>query len=339
MVDNRISGTVKKFPYQHVLVLGDAMIDEYWWATSTRVSPETGKAIGLVEKITHNLGGAANVAHNLTTLGGKAYLATVTGEDSDAGLLLKLLRQRGITPVVVNDPFRTTTKKMRPMIRPEDGTYFGGERYDFETARPLTEETSRLFVEKILDTIKKEEIKAIAISDYGKGVLRSAKRDCSLIAAIAKETNIPIIVDPKPPFATYEGGTIITPNRKEAQGYTQVLLDDTHFSESALYAASGALRTRLKVPNILITCGGKGIYFDDQEKQNLLPAHAIEVADPCGAGDTVLATLALSIASGLPLEEAAVLANLGGSLAVQKKGTATIDAKELEEILDENFID
>jgi D-beta-D-heptose 7-phosphate kinase/D-beta-D-heptose 1-phosphate adenosyltransferase len=316
-MDDALSHLPRAFAGKTVLVLGDVMLDRFIYGAVDRISPEAPVPVIAVEKETAMLGGAGNVARNVAALGAKAVLIGLVGQD-DAGAALRGMidAEPGLEAELVVDPQRRTTEKVR---------YISGShqmlRVDREDRGPGDAAT-------LLSAFKAHLAAAdvVVLSDYAKGVLTVEVVRGAIDAARA--AGKPVIVDPKSrDFARYDGATLIKPNRKEAAEATGVTDTSDEASEDA-GAAILAMAPGLEAA--LITRGGAGMTLSVRGQPHVhLPATAIEVFDVSGAGDTVAATLALALAAGASLADAAHLANLAGGLVVAKLGTDVVTAAEL----------
>lgn len=307
----------RAFADKTVLVLGDVMLDRFIYGAVDRISPEAPVPVIAVEKETAMLGGAGNVARNIAALGGRAVLIGLVGRD-EAGSALRAMvaAEAGLESELVEDAGRRTTEKVR---------YISGAhqmlRVDREDRAPgdgaalLAAFKARLPAADV-----------VVLSDYAKGVLTSDVVRGAIDAARA--VGKPVIVDPKSrDFARYDGATVIKPNRKEAAEATGVVDNSDEASEEA---GAAILAMAPGLDAALITRGGAGMTLSVRGQPHIhLPATAIEVFDVSGAGDTVAATLALAVAAGAGLADAAHLANLAGGLVVAKLGTDVVTAAEL----------
>lgn len=295
-----------------VLVVGDAMLDRYWFGAVERISPEAPVPVVRVEREEERLGGAANVALNVKTLGGQTTLMTVVGDDEPARVLKKLLERDGVQTLLGHDEQLYTIVKLRVIGRSQQLI-----RVDFEN-QPTHE--------VLLDMLGDYEralpgFDAVLFSDYGKGGLTHIPRMIELARAAGK----PVLVDPKGnDYSRYAGATVITPNRAEL---AQVI--GGWSSEAQLHERAHKLRTELGLEGLLLTRSEEGMSLFDATGELRVAAQAREVFDVTGAGDTVIATLALMLAAGLPLREAVPIANRAGSIVVGKFGTASLSFEEL----------
>jgi rfaE bifunctional protein kinase chain/domain len=310
---------IAEFKNRKILVIGDLMIDEYLWGSVERISPEAPVQIVEIIKETYTLGGAGNVVNNLVSLGADVFTAGVIGEDSDANLLINIFNELNInTNGLIKEKKRPTTKKTRVMAANQHVL-----RIDRETKDKIPNKT----IDRILDYIEDNipNIDIIIISDYGKGVVSSEL--VKKTATFAKKYDKMIMADPKGDnFKKYSGAYLITPNKKEASIASKIKIKNS----KDLFDAGKKLINSANFEAILITCGKEGIFYLDKNGKSIhIPAQAKQVFDVSGAGDTVIATLALSIASGASFEEGAQAANIAGGIVVGKVGTASVLIEEL----------
>lgn len=295
-----------------VLVVGDAMLDRYWFGAVDRISPEAPVPVVRVTREEERLGGAANVALNVKTLGAQATLLTVVGVDEPARKLRQLLEQQGVVTLLGEDPKLYTIVKLRVIGRSQQLI-----RIDFEN-QPDHEVLHGMLgdYERALG-----HHQAVLFSDYGKGGLTHIPRMIELARASKKA----VLIDPKgTDYSRYAGATVITPNRAEL---AQVI--GTWTSEAQLHERAQALREQLGLEGLLLTRSEEGMSLFDAQGHTQVPAQAREVFDVTGAGDTVIATMAAMLACGLSLREAMPIANRAGSIVVGKFGTASVNQQEL----------
>ena len=297
-----------------VLVVGDAMLDRYWFGAVERISPEAPVPVVRVNANKHQerLGGAANVAWNVKALGAHARLLTAIGDDEHGHRLEALLATSGIESLFKRDPRLTTTVKLRVIGRSQQLL-----RVDFE------EEPDHEVLEDMRAPYESALAGADAVlfSDYGKGGLTHIPT----MISDARTARRPVLVDPKGnDWSRYRGATVITPNRTEL---AQVIGAWT--SEAQLRERAQALRTSLDLDALLVTRSEDGMSLFDREGQLDIAAEAREVFDVTGAGDTVIATLAVMLASGLVVRDAMPVANRAAGIVVGKFGTATVGYDEL----------
>ena len=302
-----------QFQQTRILVVGDVMLDRYWFGDSERISPEAPVPIVQVAKIDERLGGAANVARNVAALGAKTSLLGVVGVDEAGTRVSELLLASGVDSHLEQDTKVPTTVKLRVIARQQQLI-----RLDFEeapSAAALEHKLARF--ESLLGAVD-----AVILSDYGKGALDQVAT--MILQAKAKQKII--LVDPKgSDFERYRGATVITPNRGELR---QVIGKWT--SEDELTERAQALRRSLDIQALLLTRSEDGMSLYTDAGVSHVRAQAREVFDVSGAGDTVIATLAVALAAAWPLERAMALANRAGGIVVGKLGTATVTSEELQ---------
>ncbi|MGY4828331.1 D-glycero-beta-D-manno-heptose-7-phosphate kinase [Sphaerotilaceae bacterium SBD11-9] len=304
--------TRERLAAARVLVVGDAMLDRYWFGAVDRISPEAPVPVVKVNREEERLGGAANVALNAKVLGAQATLLTVVGQDEPARKLRQLLEQQGVKTLLGEDPQLYTIVKLRVIGRSQQLI-----RVDFENA-PDHEVLADMLgdFERALPSHD-----AVLFSDYGKGGLEHIPR----MIEMARKAGKPVLVDPKgSDYARYAGATVITPNRAEL---AQVI--GSWSSETQLHERAHALREKLGLTGLLLTRSEEGMSLFDAAGESRVPAQAREVFDVTGAGDTVIATLAVMLACGLSLRDALPIANRAGGIVVGKFGTATLTYEEL----------
>ena len=295
-----------------VLVVGDTMLDRYWYGAVERISPEAPVPVVRVTRTEERIGAAANVAYNIVTLGAQASLLSVVGDDEASRILEALVAQTGITPYFGRDPQLKTTVKLRVIGRQQQLL-----RLDFENTpeNEVLASQSATF-EKLVPLHD-----AVLFSDYGKGGLAHIV----LMIAQARAAGKVVLVDPKgSDYARYKNASVLTPNRAELE---QVIGRWT--DEADLRTKAHNLRTSLNLQALLLTRSEEGMTLFDAEGELHVPALAREVFDVTGAGDTVIATLAAMAATGITLREAVPIANRAGGIVVGKFGTATVSYSEL----------
>jgi rfaE bifunctional protein kinase chain/domain len=302
----------------HVLVIGDAMVDKFIVGRVTRISPEAPVPVVAFNHDMYRIGGAANVASNVVALGAQATLVAVTGRDEAAATLAHACREAGIAPSFVSDAARPTTTKVRVVTDRNQQV----ARIDYESDTEVTGEVE----DRILAEIQKHASRcsAIIVSDYLKGCV--SRQVMQAAVSVGAERGVPVLVDPKIPHLDYyAGATIVTPNHHEAEAatYTRVR------SEEEARDAARVFRERARCRGVLMTRGDQGIWLLSGGIEGPLPAAAREVADVTGAGDTVIATLAVALAAGATLGEAARLSNEAAGIVVGKFGPATTSTTEL----------
>lgn len=304
--------TPEKIASARVLVVGDAMLDRYWYGAVDRISPEAPVPVVRVTRTEERIGAAANVAYNIVTLGAQASLLSVVGEDEASHILESLVAKTGIRPYFGRDPLLKTTVKLRVIGRQQQLL-----RLDFEN----TPENEVLASQSAIFEELYPHHEAVLFSDYGKGGLTH------IVAMIAQARSAGkvVLIDPKgSDFSRYKNASIITPNRVELE---QVI--GGWSNEAELRTKTHNLREALNLQALLITRSEEGMTLFDAQGELHVPTVAREVFDVTGAGDTVIATLATMAAAGMSLREAVIAANRAAGIVVGKFGTATVSYNEL----------
>ncbi len=298
-----------------LLVVGDVMLDRYWFGDVHRISPEAPVPVVLVQRTEERPGGAANVARNISTLGAQCRLLSITGEDEAASVLKKLLEAAKIEATLLSDPSLKTTVKLRVLGRQQQLL-----RLDFETQPNATilQDKLTIFSQLLHDT------DAVILSDYGKGGLEYIQemiRQC-------RSQRIPVLVDPKgEDYSRYKGASLITPNRAELR---QVI--GPWANESEMIQRAEELRQQLELEAVLITRSEEGMTLIQENQITHDPARAQEVFDVSGAGDTVIAVMGLGVAAHLSLTTSMQLANRAAGVVVGKLGTAVVTPAEIKNV-------
>ena len=302
-----------------ILVVGDLMLDHFVIGRVDRISPEAPVPVVQFDHESFRLGGAANVAHNLAALGGTVEIAGVVGSDAEGSRLTAALRTAGIgIGGVIADKDRCTTRKLRVVTTRNQQV----ARIDYECDRAVGGDLEAALVKKVRAAAAHAHV--VLISDYQKGTITAGTANAAIDAATAK--GIPSLVDPKVPHIDYyAGAALITPNHHEAEAVT---LQRIRSADEARSAAA-KFRQRAGCDSVLITRGEHGMWLLSPEGEYDLPAEAREVSDVTGAGDTVIAAIALGLAAGGSLKDAARLANRAAGLAVARFGPVAITAEEL----------
>jgi len=307
----------------HILVVGDAMLDKFIAGRVTRISPEAPVPVVMFDHESHRIGGAANVAHNVTALGGRATLVALVGHDEAAATLAGTCRDAGIAPAFVDDTARPTTTKVRLVTERNQQV----ARVDYEMDAEITGDAEQRVVAAVRQ--QASDASAIVVSDYLKGCITARVMRAAVTAA--NEQGIPILVDPKIPHIDYyAGATVVTPNHHEAE----IAVNMRVRTDDEARGAARVFRERSACGAVLMTRGDQGMWLLGGDVEVSIPASAREVADVTGAGDTVIATLALALAAGATLLEAARLANAAAGIAVAKFGPAVVTLAELLHALD-----
>jgi rfaE bifunctional protein kinase chain/domain len=297
---------------KRVLVVGDVMLDRYWFGAVERISPEAPVAVLHVQSEQDRLGGAANVALNIRTLGGQATLLSMVGNDDAAKRIRHLLNEQGVLAALSEHTGLQTTIKLRVIGRNQQLM-----RIDFE------QKPNREVIGQMLANYESELYRhdVVLFSDYGKGALT----DISLMIELARAAGKPVLVDPKGgDYARYAGASVITPNRPEL-----MLVVGAWQSEQDLEYKAKQLMANLGLDALLLTRSEEGMTLFEPDNVFHIKAQVREVADVTGAGDTVIATLALMVACGLPMLNAIEIANRAAGMVVAKFGTSTLNYEEL----------
>jgi rfaE bifunctional protein kinase chain/domain len=295
-----------------VLVVGDAMLDRYWFGDVDRISPEAPVPVVRVQRMEERLGGAANVARNVASLQASAGLLAVVGDDEAGAALGRLVASSGIRSHVTTDPKVATTVKLRVIGRQQQIA-----RIDFDHTPDGEVLAAHLdLFERLLP-----QYSLVVLSDYGKGGLAHIEK----MVARARAAGKPILVDPKgDDYSRYAGATIITPNRAELREVVGRWRD-----EADLERRAQELRAKLDVPALLLTRSEEGMTLFTDAGAWSVPAQAREVFDVSGAGDTVIGVLAVMLANGADMRDAVSTANRAGGIVVGKLGTSTVSYEEL----------
>lgn len=321
LTQQRAAELVSRFRERRIVVYGDVMLDEFVWGDVTRISPEAPVPVVEIRRESVHLGGAANVLSNLRALGVRSSLVGVVGQDRAGERVRAELRESGALDAEENlivDVSRPTTVKTRIIAHSQLVV-----RADRERRAPLDATVE----ERVVATLRRllRGADALVVSDYDKGAVTPAALDEVLPAADA--AGVPVLIDPKiRNFDSYRPATLVTPNHHEALKVTNTD-DDT---DEGMTRAARLIRERLGCRSVLITRGERGMMLLEEDGEpTYVPTAAREVFDVTGAGDTVIATLAASVAAGATLAEAAMLANHAAGIVVGKLGTATASANEL----------
>ncbi|ABA04333.1 D-alpha,beta-D-heptose 7-phosphate 1-kinase [Nitrobacter winogradskyi Nb-255] len=319
MID--FDGLSNAFSGQTVLCVGDLMLDEFVYGEISRISPEAPAPVIAVQRSETNVGGAGNVARNIAALGARCIFVGLAGED-DAGARLRdtLSRERLIEPLLISDPARSTTRKVR-FVSEHFSTHM--LRADWETLAPASGEVEQALIDAILPQLPCADI--VLLSDYAKGVLTT--RVIRSVIDGARRLGKRVIVDPKSAdFGIYRGATLLTPNSKEFTDATGRRADD----QASLAKAARDLMRIAECEALLVTQSERGMTLVPGEGEVIhVPAHTVKVRDVTGAGDTVVATLAVSLAAGADWEAALRTASAAAAVAVAKSGTAIVTLAEL----------
>jgi len=316
----------EKFNSLNVLIIGDVMIDSYIWGKVDRISPEAPVPIVRVTKKENRLGGAANVALNIQSLGAKPLICAVIGDDFDGENLLSLLKNQGLSEEgILTIKERPTTVKTRIIAHNQHIV-----RVDAETESNLTDSDTILVFEKIKQIIASYKINAIIFEDYDKGLITETL--ISQTVKLAQSQGIITVVDPKKRnFNAYKGVNLFKPNLKELNEGLKINLDPKDIKQ--VEQAVESLKKLLGAKSVMLTLSENGVYISSESGNQHIKAHKRDIADVSGAGDTVIATAALCLAAGLNELKMAEIANLAGGLVCEHVGVVPIDkARLLREI-------
>jgi len=313
----RVEDILSRFSGKTIVVVGDVMLDEFIWGKVRRISPEAPVPVVEVTDETYRLGGSGNVAANIQDLGGKAIPLGVVGRDAASDRIGELLEKAGIETYGLVRADRPTTVKTRILAHSQQVV-----RADRESKQPVSAEVNvdlaGLFTQFVPNAA------AVIVSDYDKGVVN--RELMTTILAKARQHGIPVFLDPKVHHADYYRPiTLITPNHREAELLSGLAIDN----QRALEEAGQRLLEKFDCEYVLITRGEEGMSLFDRSGSHHLPTFAREVFDVTGAGDTVIAALALARTGGATMQESAVLANHAAGIVVGKVGTATVSRSEL----------
>lgn len=317
------SSIIDSFTNQQVIIIGDVMIDSYLWGNVERISPEAPVPVVTCVKEENRLGGAANVALNIQSLGATPILCSVIGNDMRAQTFYDLLQQQGISTIgIIEDQSRTTTVKTRVISHSQHLL-----RVDREIDKPLTPEVEERFVKNIIHVLNTNKINAIIFEDYDKGAI--TPNVISKIVAEANQRSIPTLVDPKKRnFMDYKGTTLFKPNFKELTEGLKV--EASKSNPQSLFEAAKILHQKNNISLIMITLSEAGVFISNGNEYKIIPAHIRSIADVSGAGDTVISVASLCLAVGLNEFATAALANTAGGLVCEKVGVMPIEKDVLK---------
>lgn len=310
------------FNEKNVLIIGDVMIDSYIWGKVERISPEAPVPIINVKKREDRLGGAANVALNIKSLGANPILCSVIGNDKNADLFFDLLDQDQLDKYgIIRSENRITTKKTRVI-----GHHQQLFRVDEELDTNINSDITEKLIETFNNIVDKLKIDVIIFEDYDKGVLND--HIIKTIITKSKQLEIPVVVDPKKRnFFSYIGVDLFKPNLKELKEGLKIDIDNS--DKAALLDAAKMLKEKIKAETVMITLSENGVLVCDNNSNKIIPAHIRNISDVSGAGDTVISVVALALSSKLEVMKAAELANLAGGLVCEKVGVVPINKIEL----------
>jgi D-glycero-beta-D-manno-heptose-7-phosphate kinase len=312
----------KNFSNYKVAVIGDVMLDTYWWGHVERISPEAPVPVVSLDKKELRIGGAGNVALNLVSLGAKTTIFSVLGEDDAGRQLDQLLTETGIdTSYIICSHTRKTTDKTRIISRNQQMM-----RLDSETTADLNPEAEDALMERVRDYITNEKPAVIIFEDYNKGIL--TPRIIKEITELCQQHDIITAVDPKRKnFFAYKKVTIFKPNLKEVKEGLNILVDD--ISLPALQEIHQRLKEQLNHSISFVTLSEKGVFFQNEKEANIIPSHLRHIADVSGAGDTVIAVASLLYAATGDVKLMAEIANIAGGLVCEEVGTMAVNKEKL----------
>ncbi len=305
-----------------VAILGDVMLDTYWWGSVDRISPEAPVPVVALKNKELRVGGAANVALNTASLGAKTTMISIVGADTDGEQLLQLLKDKHIdTSYIRSVSNRVTTNKTRIMSRNQQMM-----RLDAEITTDIDEATENMLIEQVKHCLEEQQPQVLIFEDYNKGVI--TERIIQTVTALCRERNVIIAVDPKKKnFLSYKDVTIFKPNLKEVKEGLNLSVD--HIDLSSLQQIHQRLQQHLHHQISLITLSEKGVFYQDETSHKIIPTHIRNIADVSGAGDTVIAVTSLCYAATRDMHLAAEMANIAGGLVCEQVGTAAIDRDKL----------
>ena len=312
----------EKFKSLNILVIGDIMIDKYVWGKVDRISPEAPVPIVRVHKHENRLGGAANVALNVQSLGANPIICAIVGEDHEGQELKSLMEEHGLNSFgILALANRLTTVKTRVIAHNQQIV-----RIDSESEQLIDPDQTRDILEKIKEIINSKAIDAIIFEDYDKGLLH--KDLIENVVELANQKGILTVVDPKKNnFPHYKNVSLYKPNLKELAEGLNISIDPQQLAEVEVAVARLAEEQQLNA--VLLTLSEHGAYILCPDGKKLIPAHVRDIADVSGAGDTVIATATLCLAAGMSFFKTAELANLAGGLVCEHAGVVPIGKEEL----------
>lgn len=324
-----INRLFESFAKQKILIIGDVMIDSYLWGRVDRISPEAPVPVVSLKKRESRLGGAANVALNIQSMGAHPILCSVIGNDDKSHVFFELMKKQQLDVAgLISSENRITTTKFRII-----GNNVQMLRVDEETEKALSGEETGLLFERIKDCVNKQSVGAIVFEDYDKGVISESLIE--KVVELAKAKDIPVVVDPKKKnFMNYKGVTLFKPNLKELREGLKI--DEELDNTESIANAVKQLQTTLNVDIALATLSEKGVYYSeklthDRFASGIIPAHVRDIADVSGAGDTVISIIALCMAEKTRVETLAKLSNLAGGLVCEYVGVVPVSRQQLYE--------
>ena len=311
-----VSELINGFSRLKVLIIGDLMIDSYTWGKVSRISPEAPVPVVNVIRRESRLGGAGNVVLNIASLGATAVICSVIGDDAPGRELQKIILDANLsTDGLIVEPGRMTTVKERIIAGSQQVV-----RVDSETENSISLSSQQALLAHIKDSMS--DVDVIIFEDYDKGVLSAEL--IQAVISMAKENNIPTVVDPKRKnFFAYQGATLFKPNLHELRDGLGLM--PTDFDADHLAETVRKFKVSQEFSGVFVTLSERGVYIDFENDQHLIPAHIRQISDVSGAGDTVISIAACVLALGGSTEQIAALANLGGGLVCESLGVVPID--------------
>lgn len=313
----------KQIEEQNIIVIGDVMIDAYLWGDVNRISPEAPVPIVSVTKRENRLGGAANVALNLKSLGVNPIVCSVIGQDEGGGLYFDLMRDNQLSTVgLVQSKTRKTTKKTRVISNGQQLL-----RVDDEISYQLIPNIEEQLIQQIKQITEDMDISAIIFEDYDKGVI--SKKLIQEITSLANKKSIPTTVDPKKQnYNSYQDITLFKPNFKEFKegGKLDILKADT----KAIFEYAKQLIAERNIKYVFVTLSELGVFICNKDKYHIIPAEFRQIADVSGAGDTVISVATLLLSQGIDMEIIAKVSNIAGGLVCEKVGVVSITKDDLK---------
>jgi rfaE bifunctional protein kinase chain/domain len=319
-----INRAFDQFKHLKAIVIGDVMIDSYYWGKTERISPEAPVPVVSVQKKENRLGGAANVARNIKALDAEVFLCTVIGDDEGGNTFESLMKDENM-PVdgLIKDEKRPTTIKTRVISHHQQML-----RIDEETVSPIDRKVNKKLIDRIQSIIDREDIDVVIFEDYDKGLI--TPNLIKQVITFCREHGVPVTVDPKKKnFKAYKHATLFKPNLKELREGLKIELPEVN--KESLDKAIALLNEKIEVDQALITLSERGVYINTAQGSKIIPAHIRNIADVSGAGDTVIAVASLCLALGMEPEFTAQLANLAGGLVCEQIGVVPINKNLLED--------
>lgn len=312
----------EEFTKVNVLIVGDVMIDRYLVGEVGRISPEAPVPVVDLKKRDNRLGGAANVALNIKALGATPFLCSVIGQDESAVIFRNLLKTENLSDEgILSDSSRITTVKTRVLAKSQQLL-----RFDEEITDDINDATRNIFFKKIIQIIKNQKINVVLFQDYNKGVL--SKDLITTLIDYCNQHDIPTTVDPKRKnFFSYKNITLFKPNLKEVSEALDYYPNPD--KTDTLQTAAKMLNERLNNTLTLITLSEKGMYLDNHAQSIIIPTQPRNIADVCGAGDTVISVAALGLALSFDIKETVILANLAGGIVCESVGVVPVNREKL----------